>query len=127
LKPPFLSQFASYLNKLGSSEVLRLVNGPHKCSGRVEVFHNQQWGTVCDDSWDLNDAKVVCKQLDCGTAVSAAGSSLFGQGSGPICCTGTETDFSECKAKSWGIHNCHHGEDAGVVCSGETWTGDGRR
>ncbi|NXD18490.1 DMBT1 protein, partial [Nothocercus nigrocapillus] len=105
------------------SEVLRLVNGPNRCSGRVEVFHNLQWGTVCDDNWDLNDAKVVCKQLDCGTAVSAPGSSLFGQGSGPIwldgvSCLGTEATLYECRAKPLGQHACNHVEDASVTCTG---------
>ncbi|NWH51408.1 DMBT1 protein, partial [Fregata magnificens] len=107
----------------GSSEVLRLVNGPHRCAGRVEVFHNQQWGTICDDGWDLNDAAVVCQQLDCGTAVSAPGSSRFGQGSGPIwldgvSCLGTEATLAECPVKPWGQHACNHIEDASVVCSG---------
>ncbi|CAM5172979.1 unnamed protein product [Eretmochelys imbricata] len=101
---------------------LRLVNGPSRCAGRVEVFHNQQWGTVCDDSWDLTEARVVCGQLGCGTALSAPGRSQFGRGSDPIWldnvhCTGTEAALSECRARPWGIHNCHHGEDASVVCS----------
>ncbi|CAM5130352.1 unnamed protein product [Natator depressus] len=101
---------------------LRLVNGPSRCAGRVEVLHNQQWGTVCDDSWDLTEARVVCWQLGCGTALSAPGGSQFGRGSDPIWldnvhCTGTEAALSECRARPWGIHNCHHGEDASVVCS----------
>ncbi|XP_043390774.1 deleted in malignant brain tumors 1 protein [Chelonia mydas] len=101
---------------------LRLVNGPNRCTGRVEVLHNQQWGTVCDDSWDLTEARVVCWQLGCGTALSAPGGSQFGRGSDPIWldnvhCTGTEAALSECRARPWGIHNCHHGEDASVVCS----------
>ncbi|NXK21402.1 DMBT1 protein, partial [Arenaria interpres] len=107
----------------GSSEVLRLVNSPHRCAGRVEVFHNQQWGTICDDGWDLKDATVVCRQLGCGTAMSAPGSSGFGQGSGPIWldgvnCLGTEATLAECSFKPWGHHACNHIEDASVVCSG---------
>ncbi|KFV06174.1 Deleted in malignant brain tumors 1 protein, partial [Pterocles gutturalis] len=108
---------------LRNSEALRLVNGLHRCAGRVEVFHSQQWGTICDDGWDLKDAAVVCRQLGCGVAVSAPSSSVFGQGSGPIwldgvSCLGTEATLAECPVKPWGHHACNHVEDAGVVCSG---------
>nr|XP_060636605.1 deleted in malignant brain tumors 1 protein-like [Anolis sagrei ordinatus] len=101
---------------------LRLVNGSHRCSGRVEVFHLHQYGTVCDDSWDINEAVVVCRYLGCGTALSAPRGARFGRGADPIWmddveCTGTETSLSSCTAKPWGSNDCNHGEDAGVICS----------
>ncbi|XP_031464907.1 deleted in malignant brain tumors 1 protein-like isoform X3 [Phasianus colchicus] len=117
----------------GTSNIstLRLVDGLSECAGRVEVFYNNEWGTVCDDNWDMNDAAVVCRQLGCGTALSAPGSARFGWGHSHIWldevrCTGEENDISQCAAKTWGVHNCHHGEDAGVVCSGNLSSADVR-
>ncbi|XP_018535883.1 deleted in malignant brain tumors 1 protein isoform X1 [Lates calcarifer] len=101
---------------------VRLVNGGNSsCSGRVEIFLRGQWGTVCDDNWDLNDANVVCRQLGCGRARSALQSAAFGQGSGPIwldnvSCSGNEPSITDCRHPGFGIHNCGHVEDAGVVC-----------
>ncbi|XP_023267816.1 uromodulin-like isoform X2 [Seriola lalandi dorsalis] len=105
------------------SPVLRLVNGDSVCSGRVEIFYNNQWGTVCDDAWDINEARVVCRQLNCGSAQSATSAARFGQGAGPIWmddvgCVGSESALSQCQHRGFGTHNCNHGEDAGVICSG---------
>ena len=60
---------------------LRLVGGNTHFEGRVEIFYDNTWGTVCDDSWDINDAKVVCRELLLGDAREAV--TLGRLGSGP--------------------------------------------
>ena len=101
---------------------VRLVDGSTQYEGRVEVYYNDEWGTVCDDGWDLNDAQVVCRQLGYGPAVVASNNAYYGQGSGQIWlndvnCIGTELTIENCAHNGWGNHNCFHGEDAGVKCS----------
>lgn len=103
---------------------LRVFGGEDGCSGRVEFWHAGSWGTVCDDSWDLADAEVVCQQLGCGPAIAALHNAAFGPGSGPIWldevgCRGSETSLGACQAEPWGYGDCSHKEDAGVRCLGE--------
>ncbi|XP_054374427.1 soluble scavenger receptor cysteine-rich domain-containing protein SSC5D-like, partial [Molothrus ater] len=103
---------------------LRLSGAPDRCAGRVEVLRAHLWGSVCDDAWGLRQAQVLCAHLGCGPALEAPGGARYGRGEGPIwlddvTCTGEELDFFRCGHRAWGEHNCHHGEDAGVICAGE--------
>jgi len=104
--------------------LIRLVGGGSYKEGRVEVYYNGRWGTVCDDGWDDTDAGVVCKQLGFGSSGTAIGSAFFGQGSGSIwldnvVCTGREPALSTCSHLGFGVtRSCAHWEDAGVRCDG---------
>ncbi|XP_045414143.1 T-cell differentiation antigen CD6 isoform X3 [Lemur catta] len=103
------------------NHALRLVDGGGPCAGRVEMLESGEWGTLCDDTWDLEDAHVVCRQLGCGWAVQALPGPHFTPGRGPIHrdqvnCSGAETYLWDCPGLP-GDHYCGHKEDAGVVCS----------
>ena len=102
--------------------VVRLVGGGGPSRGRVEVFYRGTWGTVCDNGWDLTDAKVVCRELGFPGAVKVFYAATFGEGDGPIWmdrtqCTGNESSLTECRHRRSGQGNCGHNKDAGVMCS----------
>ena len=90
--------------------------------GRVEIFYDGQWGTVCDDAWDINDANVVCRQLGFTQAIKAYSGAAHGQGTGPIwmddiACSGSESHIYDCRHRGWGNNDCTHARDASVQCS----------
>jgi len=123
------------------------VNGSNQYEGRVEVCINDQWGTVCDDYWDITDATVVCKQLGYAYTGSkqcivlllpfrnfincfvhfvggiAYSNAHFGTGSGPIFlddvqCSSSSKRLLECLSRPILSQNCLHTDDASVGCEG---------
>ena len=104
---------------------VRLRGSDVQGSGRVEVYYNGTWGTVCDNSWDIRDADVVCRMLGYTHALQATCCGKYGKGKGKIwlegvTCTGEETNLFNCTHRGWGKNRCRHREDAGVMCANTT-------
>ncbi|CAL8266741.1 unnamed protein product [Gadus morhua 'NCC'] len=112
-----------FKSKIRSPEegAIRLAGSKTRSQGRVEVYLHGEWGTVCHNAWDLPDAQVVCRQLHFKGAVSAVAGGTFGEGTGQIWldqtkCVGTENSLSNCSYNGWGLMDCSHKDDAGVIC-----------
>ena len=99
---------------------IRLADGDSPYSGRVEIYRNGVWGTVCDDYWTDRTAQVVCQQLGFGSR-SASVDFAVPAGTGPILmddvnCSNSETNLLACSHTGFENHNCGHTEDVGVMC-----------
>lgn len=107
---------------------LRLAGGTARNSGRVEILHQNVWGTVCDDFLTSADARqsnfvaVGCGQLGFERAGSALLYSAVPDGIDPVwmddlSCAGSETSLGACPFLGWGMENCAHSEDIGLSCT----------
>ncbi|XP_058471673.1 lysyl oxidase homolog 3B isoform X4 [Solea solea] len=108
--------------KIKISTNVRLKGGAKVGEGRVEVLKNNEWGSVCDDRWNLQSASVVCRELGFGSAKEALTGSRMGQGMGPIYmnevkCIGQEKSIWNCPFKNITSEGCIHTEDAAVRCN----------
>ncbi|XP_078534950.1 lysyl oxidase homolog 3 isoform X1 [Lissotriton helveticus] len=103
----------------------RLAGYPRKHNeGRIEVFYKEEWGTICDDDFTLENANVLCRHLGFVAATGWAHSAKYGKGVGRIwldnvICGGSEKSITDCNSRGWGNSDCTHEEDAGVVCKDE--------
>ena len=95
------------------------MGGQNQTEGRITILYDGQYGTVCNDIFDMDSANVVCRQLNFSGAISVTS---FGPGNGPIWlddlqCNGTEMSIEFCSHSEFGVHNCIHDDDVGVVCA----------
>ena len=102
---------------------VRLINRPSRHQGTVAIFHNNAWGTLCDDNWDKVDADVICRQLGFEGAEEVWHQAHYGPGAGNIWvdeirCPLNGNHILQCipHVSQWGKHDCSHSEDAGVDC-----------
>ena len=111
---------------------LRLVDGTlfteggDPCEGRLEIYYDGQWGTICDDYWSQDDADTACRALGFPDGYVYGGP--FGSGFFPpgdpdqpiwlddLSCNGGESHLLDCRSSPVGEHNCQHAEDIGLRC-----------
>ncbi|XP_031569217.1 uncharacterized protein LOC116303758 isoform X3 [Actinia tenebrosa] len=111
----------------GASEGdIRLTGGRSQKEGRLEIFHRGEWGTVCEDYWSKEDAKVVCNELGFTSVVKVYQS--FGPGTGQVWlhnlqCYGNETSLTQCRHGRWATSPCSHDEDVGLICGDNSYIG----
>ena len=130
----------------GEEGEFRLVNGSSANEGRLEVCHDQKWGTICDDYWTTEEATVACRDLGYTNGAESGGVKFLASGNGgipyfgaaassvpiwldDIQCSGDESSLLDCEvaggglvSNAWGESNCKHTEDVGMRCR----TGSGR-
>ena len=90
--------------------------------GLVEVFYGGQWGKICDNNWDIDNARVVCRQLgyEYGVRAYKGGQSYLGNRKiwlDEVNCTGSEPNLTSCSHSGWGNRKCKDFKDVGVECS----------
>uniref|UniRef100_A0A3Q3ABB6 Scavenger receptor cysteine-rich type 1 protein M160-like n=1 Tax=Kryptolebias marmoratus TaxID=37003 RepID=A0A3Q3ABB6_KRYMA len=113
------------------SDSVRLVDGPHLCSGRLEVNFNQSWSSVCEADFDQQDAEVVCRELDCGPPSLLQGA-LYGEVEAPVWsrefqCEGTEAALLDCRSSGSARNTCSPGKAVGLTCSDLRLVGEASR
>lgn len=102
---------------------LRLVNG-NDCAGRVEVFYNGTWGSICSNRMSQLTAVTMCKQLGCGDGGGIAMDFKYGRGSGPtwldhIECTEQHSSLWQCQSDPWHPRSCdNRAEETHITCTG---------
>ena len=102
-------------------------NGRPYIGGNVELFHDEEWGTICNNVFDRNNngATILCKMMGYEAGVY---SSSYRQTSvtpstriwvDDVTCTGKETHIGQCLTKHWGYHNCDHQSAVAIRCYGK--------
>lgn len=107
------------------SLTVRLAGGPHRCEGRVEVQQNGEWHTMCHAGWGMEEAAVVCRELNCGEAKWTPSGTLYTPSTDKdqkvflqeVICQGHELNLSQCDQVE--VFDCTHDEDAGAQCESE--------
>lgn len=93
---------------------IRLHGGVNPKKGRVEVFHDGKWGSVCADGWGIEEAMTVCRQLNLGYAGQAVTKDRFGGKHLKVVMSGVN-----CRVDEFSLYNCQHDQWTNATCSSQ--------
>ena len=106
-------------------------NGRLAIYGYIAIHREEEWGTICDDSFDEKEAEVLCRMAGYQGGAYDDGKYKIGDGNlngkvrtdyriwiDELRCEGNELSVEDCRhgSEGWGIHDCDHGEDVGIKC-----------
>ncbi|KAG6922265.1 CD163 molecule-like 1, partial [Chelydra serpentina] len=101
---------------------MRLVSDSD-CAGRLEVFYNGTWGSVCSNQMSGVTPAIVCKQLNCGDGGYIAGGSEYGKGPtwlDHVACSEQHSSLWQCPSEPWNPTSCdNRAEETHISCTGK--------
>ena len=106
-------------------DMIRLADGDVPNAGRLEIYHDNSWGSVCRDEFDNIDGTVACQQLGYTglRAYYTSNQTIHGTGMiwlDNINCSSSHVRLSQCQSRGWGVTDCHRGNDISLVCEGKS-------
>lgn len=116
-----------YARNILYNAALRIAEGDSSSYGRLEICYGGEWGTICDDYFESDEANVACNQLGFMGASTYYTGAAYGRGCGSIFlddldCDGSESRLEHCFHRSICGNNCDHSQDVSVVCNtGGEW------
>ena len=103
-----------------------MLGGSQNNEGRVQVYYNGRWGSVCNHQWDFYDARVACRQLGFVDVLITITDNRYGDREQEedevldyVQCSGNEPGLQFCDNNGFGNQDCSVSEMAGVVCTGK--------
>lgn len=101
--------------------------GKSKNEGRLEVYFNGEWGSVCNRNWGSWSGVIACKDLGfvgLAKVTTASHYTYLGSEDSPIWlegvrCSESHSRIRDCPHEPFGYQPCSHDDDVGLVCSGK--------
>lgn len=119
------SQTCTHSNDAGvRCQILRLAATANSNEGRVELYKDGVWGTLCDNNFEAGEATLICLQIGRSIYDAHWNYAFYGQGQGKIHirdldCIRTEDSIFDC-THTTETSSCSHANDISLRCNRST-------